>query len=326
MSLHIRLVCPAPAGSRQGNRITALRWARILRSLGHRVVLAADTGGPADVLVALHARRSAAAVQRFHARYPSRPLIVALTGTDLYHDLGRSRTAARSLVLADRLIVLQPAARAALPAAQRAKVRVIYQSATPPARRKHPSQRAQRAFDVCVLSHLRPVKDPLRAALAARQLPPNSRIRVLHAGRALVAGLARRARAETARNPRYHWLGERSHAAARALLARSRLLVLSSRLEGGANVIGEAAVCGVPVLASRIPGSIGLLGADYPGYFAPGDTRALAALLRRAEVDRTFYARLVRRISRLAPRFRPREERRAWQRLLAELGPKGEWE
>ena len=312
MNLRIRLVCPAPAGSRSGNRVTAVRWARILRSLGHRVDVAQTASGVADILVALHARRSADAVQEFRARYPCRPLIVALTGTDLYHDLGRSRRVTRSLTLADRLIVLQPAARTALPAAARSKARVIYQSATPPKRRRRP---LRQTFDVCILSHLRPVKDPLRAALAARCLPPHSRIRVLHAGRALTPAMAARARAEAARNPRYRWLGERSHAEALALLARSRLLVLPSQLEGGANVVGEAAVCGVPVLASRVDGSVGLLGSTYQGYFPYGDTRALAALLYRAAADPRFLFRLTRRIKALAPHFRPARERAAWKRL-----------
>jgi glycosyltransferase involved in cell wall biosynthesis len=133
--------------------------------------------------------------------------------------------------------------------------------------------------------------------------------------------MARRARAEMARNPRYRWLGELSHARALARLARSRLLVLSSRLEGGANVIGEAAVRGVPILASRIDGSVGLLGADYPGFFPVGDTAALAALLGRAEADATFYARLRRTVAGSAWLFGPQRERRAWRQLLRELIP-----
>src|SRR5262245_11627244 len=129
MALKICLTCPAPPRSHQGNRITALRWARILRALGHRVHIAYD-GRVTDaaVLVALHARRSAAAVRAFHTRHPTGAVIVALTGTDLYRDMSRSRAAARSLTLADRLIVLQPAARGKLPTVVRRKTRVIYQS------------------------------------------------------------------------------------------------------------------------------------------------------------------------------------------------------
>jgi hypothetical protein len=226
MSLSIALVCPAPPGSRQGNRVTALRWARILRGLGHRVRILGVWGGEdVDLLVALHARRSAPSVRAFRARHPGRRVVVALTGTDLYHDLGRSVAAQRSLELADRLILLQEAGRRALPAAQRRKARVIHQSvvALPGARRGRSGRgRSRRSFDVCVLAHLRAVKDPLRAALAVRDLPPDSRIRVIHLGRALDPGLAVRAHREMERNPRYRWLGERPRAAALRRLARSR--------------------------------------------------------------------------------------------------------
>ncbi len=317
MPLRITLVCPAPPGSRQGNRITALRWARALRRLGHRVRIAMEADD-ADLLVALHARKSADATLAFRKRHPDRPLVVALTGTDLYKDLPGNANARRSLRIADRLILLQPAALARLPAAARRKARVIHQSAIPPARRVRP---ARDRFEVCVLSHLRGVKDPFRAALAARRLPGASRIRIVHAGRALTPSMSARARAEMERNPRYRWVRERSHAAARALLARSRLLVLSSRMEGGANVIGEAAVCGVPMIASRIDGSVGLLGARYPGLFSLGDTRALTSLLGRAETEPRFLARLRRETARIAPLFRPSREQRAWQSLIRELGP-----
>jgi len=96
-------------------------------------------------------------------------------------------------------------------------------------------------------------------------------------------------------------------------------MVLSSLSEGGANVISEAIVTGVPVLASRMDGNVGLLGADYPAYFPVGNTNALAQLLQRIEGDRRFVARLRRAIARRAPLFRPEREVAAWRRLLAEL-------
>jgi glycosyltransferase involved in cell wall biosynthesis len=144
---------------------------------------------------------------------------------------------------------------------------------------------------------------------------------VLHAGGALEPEWEQRALAEAAANPRYHWLGELSHGRARQLIARSRLMVLSSRMEGGANVVGEAATAGVPVLATAIPGNLGLLGADYPGTFPVGDAAALAALLLRAEEQPAFLATLEAAVAAAAPRFAPALERAAWQRLLAELQP-----
>jgi len=316
-SVKILITCPAPARTRHGNRITALRWAGILRGLGHRVTIAERFAEhDCDLLIALHARKSAGSVETFRRVRPELPIVVALTGTDLYRDLRRCERARRALGHARRVVLLQPLGLRELPRALRSKARVIYQSA--PGRSDQPRP-AREVFEVAVIGHLRPVKDPMRAALAARRLPARSRIRVVHLGKAMTPALERRARTENARNPRYRWLGERPRREALARLARSRLLVLASRMEGGANVISESAAAGVPVLASRIPGSIGLLGADYPGYFEPGDTAGLARLLRRAERDTSFYARLARHCRKIARLFAPSRERAAWRRLLAEL-------
>lgn len=140
-------------------------------------------------------------------------------------------------------------------------------------------------------------------------------------GGALDVEMERLARVEMEENPRYRWLGELPRWKTLALMARSRLLVLSSRMEGGANVIGEAVVAGVPVLASAIPGSIGLLGEDYRGYFPVGDTQALASLLRRAETEPEYLAGLRTHGARLAPLFSPERELRAWEALLREVAP-----
>ncbi|HVA38788.1 MAG TPA: selenoneine biosynthesis selenosugar synthase SenB [Candidatus Dormibacteraeota bacterium] len=313
----IALVYPVNATRNAGNHVTAARWASILRELGCGVrLLCAYDDRPYDALIALHARRSAEAAARFRLRFPERPVIVGLAGTDLYGDLGRSAAARRCLESADRLVLLQREGLDSLPPALHAKTRVIEQSARATPR---PPRRDARAFTVCVLGNLRHVKDPMRTAMAARLLPPESRVRVVHAGRALDERYAELARREGARNPRYRWMGELDHAAARRLLASSRLLVLSSRSEGGANVISEALVDGVPILAADIAGTRGILGGDYPGLYPVGRTQALAALLARAEGDPSFYARLVRACRRAAPLASRARERKAWRALLAEL-------
>ena len=43
--MKIALIAPVPAQSRQGNRVTALRWARILKALEHRVTIAQEYDG-----------------------------------------------------------------------------------------------------------------------------------------------------------------------------------------------------------------------------------------------------------------------------------------
>jgi putative glycosyltransferase (TIGR04348 family) len=314
--MKIVLVTPAPAGSRKGNRVTALRWARLLRELGHKVAVRQEYHGEScDLLIALHARRSAPAVLASRRACPERPVIVALTGTDLYLDIPTDRMARRALELAWRLVLLQPLGARELPKALRERARVIYQSAEVPRARPKAG-----LFEVCVLGHLRQVKDPFQTARASRLVPESSRLRVLQVGSALSPEMADAARAEAAKNPRYRWLGDRPRPEALRILARSRLLVLTSRLEGGANVLSEALAAGVPVLSSRIAGSVGILGADYPGYFSVGDTEALAGLLDRAETDRGFYRQLKARCRELRPLVRPARERAAWRRLLRELG------
>jgi putative glycosyltransferase (TIGR04348 family) len=289
IDMKIALVTPAGRGANNGNSNTAQRWARLLRQLGHRVSIQLEwDGADVDLMLALHARRSSFSIERFAAAFPDRPLLVALTGTDLYRDIRTDATAQASLRRATRLIVLQEAGLQELVRNLRAKTDVVYQSARPLARRAP----LQRSFEVLVVGHLREEKDPLRAAMALAHLPPTSCIQVSHIGGPLDADLARQATALSGKEQRYRWLGERPHAQVRRYLARAKLLVISSRMEGGANVVSEALAAGCPVLASDISGNIGMLGRDYAGYFTLSDERDLARLLSRAENDRGFYRRL----------------------------------
>jgi glycosyltransferase involved in cell wall biosynthesis len=127
------------------------------------------------------------------------------------------------------------------------------------------------------------------------------------------------AREEMRVNPRYRWIGEQPQWRAHRLLASSNLFILSSQMEGGANVLSEALVAKVPILASRIAGTVGILGEDYPGYFAVGNTQELAQLLLRAETDLLFLSELAQWGERLAPEFMPAREKAAWAELLSEL-------
>jgi putative glycosyltransferase (TIGR04348 family) len=316
--MRIVLITPPGPTTRTGNRVAASRWAGILRKLGHRVRIASSYEGRRfDLMVAIHAWRSADAIERFKAQNPACPVVLQLSGTDIY-DYLRSDPGPtlRSMELADRLIGLNDLAAKAVPKRLRKRLRIIFQSATPPTQARRPSTRA---MTVAVIGHLRDVKDPLRAAEAARLLPAESRIRIEQVGRAYTTQWAARARAEVKANKRYRWRDDVPPASVRKLLARSHAMVLSSVSEGGANVISEAAVAGVPVLASRMDGNVGLLGSDYPGYFPVGDTRALARLLDRLEREPAFARLLATAIARRAPLFRPACEIAAWRRLLAEV-------
>ena len=218
--MNIGLITPAPPRTRHGNRVTALRWSAILKRLGHRVTIAQHYADESfDLLIALHARRSHASIKRFQRLHPDRPLIVALTGTDLYRDLKTSRQAWRSLELATRIIALQPEALKELPEALQHKTRVIYQSVRPFTSLRTPHS----AFRICVIGHLRAVKDPFRAAMAARRLPASSRIQIIHIGKAMTEAMQRRAQREMKINPRYEWRGELSPSQTRRILASSDL-------------------------------------------------------------------------------------------------------
>ena len=317
--MKIGIVTPAPPRSRYGNRVTAMRWAGFLKTLGHSVrVIQTYNGEAFGLLIALHARRSHPSIARFHREHPDLPIIVVLTGTDLYKDLGRIKSTEKSLDLATRIVVLQPKALEQLALRLRPKTRVIYQSVVPSVGTARATS-ARTTFDVCVVGHLRPVKDPFRAAMASRTLPASSRIRVLQIGGAMTTRAEARAKAEARINARYQWLGEKAPARVRKILERCQLFVLSSKMEGGANAMGEAIVAGVPVLASRIPGSIGILGEDYPGYFEYGNTRQLARLMLKAETDPSFLSELKERCAATRSLFSPTQERARLKSLVAEL-------
>ncbi len=315
--MKVFIATPAPRSSTGGNRVTADRWAHLLRALGHQVSVAQDYHGePSDVLIALHARKSATAIEAFRSLHADRPVILSFTGTDIYGGLSTDRVAQRSIGLATRFVVLQARALDELPEDLKGRTTIIYQSAVAPD--PVPAKRGD-IFQVCVLAHLRDVKDPLRAAYAARLLPANSRARIVHLGAALTTEMETEAIAEMHKNDRYHWMGMLPRQEALETLARSRLLVLSSKHEGGANVLSEAIAASVPILASRIPGSTGILGDDHPGLFPVGDTESLARLLDRAESDRGFYTKLAARSKSLAPLVHPDRERECWSALLSSL-------
>lgn len=318
--MRITIVCPAPAGSRSGNRVTALRWRRMLRALGHRVTIATSLERERwDVLVALHARKSATIVRSARAKHPDRRIVVALTGTDLYRDLARSAAARRSIAIADRLVVLHPLGARDLPGNARKKVRFVPQSAPIVRRVARARARDSRApLRIAVVGHLRPVKDPMRIVRALRLVPPAVGVRVVQVGRALSPAMHRAAVRAMRRDPRYVWIGERSLARARREIARADVMVLTSRLEGGANVLTEAIAADVAIVASRIASSVGVLGARHPGFFPVGDTRALARTLVRAACDDRFLARLRRAGAARRDMLSPKREKEAWRSLLDE--------
>lgn len=318
MRQRVLIVSPALARANNGNWQTASRWARFLSGPYKAEVRGAWLAGdpPPALLVALHARRSAPSLAAFRDAFPDRPALLVLTGTDVYRDIHEDEQARAALARADTLVVLQEAALAQLPARLRPKTRVIHQSA--PTLRAWRPPAAPRHVDLCMIGHLREEKDPLTYIRAAALVAAPT-ARLLHIGGALDPQLGAAAQAAHDTNPRYRWLGPLPHAQARQRLKRCHAMVIASKMEGGANVIIEAVTSGVPVLASRIDGNVGMLGADYAGYFPLGDAAALARLIDRSIADPDFLALLRRQCAARAPLFAPEAERAAVRDLVDNL-------
>lgn len=315
--MKIRFLEAASVSIRNGNVVTSERWRAIFESLGHRVeIFSADDTQQCDLLVVFNAYTNRQAIRDAWKSGIASRIVICLTGTDLYRDLQVDPAAQDVLYLADRLVVLQPMGIPALPEALHGKTMVVFQSAVAS---NTVVSRHEDSFDVCGIAHLRAVKDPLRTARAARLLPAGSRLRVMHVGKALSAEYEAEAIREVAENPRFRWLGEQSGARTAEILLGSRLLVVTSLLEGGANVVSEAIVSGIPVIGTDIPCLRGLLGDDYPGLFPVGDTGRLAELLYRAEVDSRFYDELQTRCRREAYKFDPIREKDSLKILLERM-------
>lgn len=306
---------PALASANNGNWQTARRWAGMLRG-AYRVGLTDRwSDGDEALMIALHARRSAASVEAWRRRHPGRPLLLVLTGTDLYRDIAFDADAQRSLRLADALVVLNELGARSLPEALRDKAQVILQSCTARA----PRARTTRHLRALMVGHLRDEKDPRTYWRAARRLAPRPDILLDHIGAALEPALGAEATALAATLPQFRWLGGLPHGAVRQRIQAAHVLVHASRMEGGAHVLIEAMRSGTPVLASRIDGNLGLLGEDYPGLFESGDDGALALLLEQARDDVDMLPALMARLAPRASRFAPEAERAALQELIGGL-------
>lgn len=322
------IVSPALADANNGNWRTACRWQELLApSVAVRITREwPDAAAASDTLMlALHARRSAGSIAAWATAHPGRGLAVVLTGTDLYQDLATDAAALRSIELAQRLVVLQERGSDALPVEHRGKARVIFQSSPafpPPAK-------GSDALQVVMVGHMRAAKSPQALFAAARLLADHPAIRITHIGDgAGEPALGDEARATARACPAYRWIGPQPHEETLRHIRQAHVLVHTSALEGGAHVIMEAVRCGTPVLASRVPGNVGMLGPDYAGYFPHGDARALADLLlacRAGQLSENPAAGLLSRLGAecalRAPLFDAGAERDALLRLLQELEP-----
>lgn len=311
----IVIVTPALADANNGNWQTARRWAGML-SKAYRVRLASSwDGGDETLMIALHARRSAASVAQWRARHASAPLFVVLTGTDLYRDIAGDASAQASLQSADRLIVLNQLGARALPQDLRSKARVVLQSCAG----RQSQAKTSRHLRALMVGHLRAEKSPRTYFDAARLLAGRPDILLDHIGAALDPALGEEAASLMADCPHYRWLGGLAHAPTRRRIQAAHLLVHPSRMEGGAHVVIEAVRSGTPVLASRIDGNVGLLGADYEGYFPVDDPAALATRLQQLRDEPAMLEHLKQQCHARAALFDPAQESATLHALIGEL-------
>jgi putative glycosyltransferase (TIGR04348 family) len=309
------IVTPALADANNGNWQTARRWMQML-SAAYRVRLSSDwSGGDEALMIALHARKSAPAALRWKAFRPDAPLVLVMTGTDLYRDIQTDATAQACMACADKVVVLNELGARPLPAAIQPRARVLLQSC--PQRRTVP--KTQRHLRALMVGHLRDEKSPQTYFDAVELLRDRPDILLDHIGSALDPSLGARAQALMAGNPRYRWLGGLTHAQTRRRIQLAHVLVHPSRMEGGAHVVTEAATSGTPVLASRIDGNVGLLGADYPGFFEAGDSAELARLLQSLRDEPDMLLQLKAHCDQRRPCFEPAHERAGLLALVAEL-------
>ena len=318
--LRVVIVSPALADANNGNWQTARRWQRLLSPHSARIVRQWPDGQASqdEVMLALHARRSADAVQAWHAQRGQRGLGLVLTGTDLYRDILHDPKAQQSLGLARALVVLQGLGARALPTQHQAKTRVIFQSTGT----RQTLPKTPRHLRAVMVGHLREEKDPLTLMAAARLLPQDGGILIDHIGAALEPTLGEAAQTTQAQCTHYRWLGAMPHPHTLQRIQRAHLLVHTSRMEGGAHVLMEAICSGTPVLASRIDGNLGLLGADYVGFFEAGDAQGLAHLLltcRTAQNKSGLMAHLSHQCALRAPLFEPQAERAALHQWVQDL-------
>ena len=316
LKLRIEIVTPAAPGTLHGNRITALRWHHFLSRLNyHSTVTEQWSGKSCDVLIALHGLRSYDSIQRFKKAYPNHPVVLIMTGTDIYRDLKNSNKVIKSMEMADAIIILQPDAMQTLPKKFHPKVRVIYQSVKGITKKTPP----KRHFLASIIGHLRAEKDPFCAAQSLPLLPSSSKIQLVQLGKAMSPEFKKQAISIQKNVDRYRWLGQLSHSQTLQWLSRSHIMIISSIMEGGAHVVSEAIAIGIPVIASDIPGNRGLLGDDYPAYYPVGNQAALSKLLYKTESNPAFYQKLCSAVAKRQRITKPELEQKSIQKLIKSL-------
>ncbi|MFZ9723164.1 MAG: selenoneine biosynthesis selenosugar synthase SenB [Burkholderiaceae bacterium] len=320
------IVTPALQKANNGNWRTAERWARFL-SARYVVELVSHwsrsekASRDPGLLIALHARRSAESIHAWSHTFPLKPVVTVLTGTDLYPDIRKDLLAMQSLTQSTALVVLQEQGISALPSEFQSKAAVIYQSGSA----WKPREMKPLPFTLRMVGHLRQEKSPETFMQLAQQFEQIQGIRFELVGGAIDPELGELASRLALQSRVFVWTGALSYRATRSRIRDAHLLVHPSRLEGGAHAILEAAMSGTPVLASRVPGNVGMLGSDYLGYFEHGNVEQLKQLVgecqRSHQTGQGLYGLLLQQVHARCALFHPTHERKILLQFVKNLLP-----
>jgi len=287
-----------------------------------------------DVVVALHAGHCHRALEVWRSLGKPIPLIFIVSGTDLFQPILEENVVSdefRSACSdAESIVTLARGLHRYYPEEERDlwrdRTQTILQGANPIA-----WQLSEASTQLAVvIGNLRSIKDPwlpvealsvLKQRGTASGLAP---LEVQHYGSLLDEADQQRVESAQARLPgpdlRWCWKSEVSRGQIENLMSLAPLLIHPSVHEGGANVVGEFLVSGLPILASRAPGNLGLLGEDWPGLFDVGDAHGLADLLHRWRTSGDFRNSLFSASKRLSSKHDLSCERESWYRLLKQFG------
>ena len=308
--MKICVASPYPLTDLKGNSVSTKRIVGILNESGYQARGSHGFDGEsADVLISLHSYKGTQAVDDFRRQFPGGKVIVLITGTDLYVDLPEGRGIS-TLEKADVIVLPYEEARGEILKDFEDKLYVVPSSLTIPEIEATPQSDQ---FVITIVGHLRPVKRPFLTIEAVAAHPEWGNIEVRQLGEALDEKSADTACDWEEKDTRYQWLGALPREESLAICAGSSLTVNSSRSEAAANAVLEAMTLGVPILASRIEGNIGLLGVDYPGYFEGNFLEPKLAEVITGEYDLSEW---VTHAKKRLPIFSRESERSAWDELL----------
>jgi len=339
--MRISITSPFPADSLQGNSVSGRRITGLLKSLGHHARLFHNGFAPdCELLIALNAWRSSAVIAEFaeirrgiidhstgfnasfnRVQSPTKEgtvpkIAVVMTGSDLFPFDGLLKPETlQSINFADAVIITHGEARERI---HHPMVRVIRKSIALPEEflsQGKPRNAESPAVNGIMVAHLREQKNPFLFLRAVPHL--KSPIHIDHFGHANSAEFQENA--EKYHSHAYHWKGEVARTELLRALQKADFLLNTSYIEGSSNAVCESIALGTPVIASAIPGNIGVLGADYPGLFGVDDTKGLAEMLDRFANSKGFRLELVTCCSQLAGGLAESRESQDWAELIEDL-------